>query len=54
MDIFPPQLRRSAVTGCLIVSQPLVDKPLYDRWVLRAGSWALLGLSAFWFVQRVL
>ncbi len=43
-----------AVTGWLIVSQPLVDKALYDRWVLRAGSWALLGLSAFWFVQRVL
>ena len=43
-----------AVTGWLIVSQPLVGTPLYERWVLRAGSWLLLALAAFWFLQRVL
>jgi hypothetical protein len=42
-----------AVTGWLIVSQPLVDWPLYERWVLRRGSWLLLLLSAFWFLERV-
>lgn len=43
-----------AVTGWVIVSQPLVGKPFYDRWVLRFGSWLLVMLSAFWFVERVL
>ena len=43
-----------AVTGWVIVSQPLVGKPFYDRWVLRFGSWLLVMLSAFWFAERVL
>lgn len=43
-----------AVTGWVIVSQPLVGKPFYDRWVLRFGSWLLVMLSAFWVVERVL
>lgn len=43
-----------AVTAWVIVSQPLVGKPFYARWVLRLGSWLLVMLSAFWFVERVL
>lgn len=43
-----------AVSAWLIVSQPLVDKPVYDRWVLRVGSWLLLALATFWFLQRIL
>ncbi len=43
-----------AVTGWVIVSQPLVGKLFYDRWVLRFGSWLLVMLSAFWFLERVL
>jgi len=43
-----------AVTGWVIVSQPLVGKPFYDRWVLRFGSWLLVMLSVFWFLERVL
>lgn len=43
-----------AVTGWVIVSQPLVGKPFYDRWVLHFGSWLLVMLSVFWFLERVL
>jgi hydrogenase/urease accessory protein HupE len=43
-----------AVSAWLIVSQPLVASPWYDRWVVRAGSWLLLALATFWFLQRTL
>jgi hypothetical protein len=43
-----------AVTGWLILSQALIGKPLYDRWVVPAGSWLLFALALFWFLQRVL
>jgi hypothetical protein len=26
----------------------------YERWVVRAGSWALLLLAAIWFIKRLL
>jgi hypothetical protein len=42
-----------AVSAWLFVSQPLIDKPVYDRVVVRAGSWLLCALATFWFVQRV-
>lgn len=42
-----------AVSGWLIVSQPWVGRPLYERWVLRRGSWLLVLLATFWFLERV-
>lgn len=41
-----------AVSGWLIASQALIDKPVYDRIVVRAGSWLLFALATFWFLQR--
>jgi hypothetical protein len=41
-----------AVSGWLIASQPLIEKPVYDRFVVRAGSWLLFALASFWFLQR--
>jgi hypothetical protein len=41
-----------AVSGWLIASQPLIDMPVYDRTVVRAGSWLLFALATFWFLQR--
>jgi hypothetical protein len=43
-----------AVTGWLILSQTLIGKPRYDRFVVRVGSWFLLALAIFWFLQRVI
>jgi hydrogenase/urease accessory protein HupE len=43
-----------AVSGWLFVSQPLIDKPVYDRLVVRAGSWLLFALATLWFLQRIL
>jgi hydrogenase/urease accessory protein HupE len=41
-----------AVSGWLIASQALIDKPVYDRIVVRVGSWLLFVLATFWFLQR--
>jgi hypothetical protein len=43
-----------AVSGWLFVSQPLIDKAVYDRLVVRAGSWLLFALATLWFLQRIL
>jgi hypothetical protein len=43
-----------AVSGWIILSQAVIGKPLYDRWIVRTGSWLLFSLAVFWVIQRVL
>ncbi len=42
-----------AVSGWVLLSQLAMDAGWYQTWVIRRGSWVLLALSCYWFVERV-